>query len=68
MGKEGKAREKNKSCLSIVPLRCQGKCPGSNWKYMSKPWERQMSWRDVGVRSVEKMVKVMEDLRQPNQK
>ena len=27
-----------------------------------------MSWRDVGVRSVEKMVEVMEDLRHPNQK
>ena len=46
----------------------QGKCPGSNWKYMSKPWGRQMSRREVGVRSIEKMVKVIEDLRQPNQK
>ena len=35
---------------------------------MSKPCERQMSRREVGVRSVEKMVKVIEDLRQPNQK
>ena len=42
MGKEGKAREKNKSCLSIVPLRCQGKGPGSI-SYFSKSRPKRLT-------------------------
>lgn len=42
MGKEGKAREKNKSCLSILPLRCQGKCPGGI-SYFSKSTSKRLT-------------------------
>lgn len=35
------------------------KHPGSDWKYKSKPQEREVGWTDVGVMSIGKAIKAM---------
>lgn len=41
----------------------KGICFGSNWKYKFKFEERELGWIDVGVLSIDKVIKVMEDMR-----